>query len=632
MEKNVSNKITKNGLLMIDELPFDKTKKQKLNIDITLQIYYVSKYVHSYDNIYSLSLMDINYKYNGFIILFDSNSSPNIGDIINIKTISFIQHDSPNKIILILKYEIIENNAELINHPREMKLIKMQSEKKDIEKEKILSPTSDNISKVKLIKKNEIKLNISNQNIQKENSLFISNHKNKNELNQNKSNEKINNTSNKEEKYNLLSTLTSFSKNIKIKVKCVKKFLIKHYVSRISGLPGKFFSMILSDQEGFEMGASCFNDSVNVIYDKIEEGKFYDIKGGYIKINDRKFFETNSDYKIIFDRNTIIEELKDIEDFKKIKCDFVKLNKLEEINNEKLINILGYVINISDIITINTKYGEKKVRRIILGDETGYKVELSLWNTFAEIDIPINHFITAKKIRINQYNSIKKLGTVNASEIIIDDKLYLKEKQEIENKLKNKNFSFKFYQENFSDYFNDYQIYFLDELIYHFEEKADEFENYKVKCYVKDLTHNDNNYYIGCDLCKKKIKDINNNVYICEFCNKVIKKPKYLYSLCFTICDSSMEYKVKMFDDLGKIFLGYSAEDYKILIKNNDVKLKEIDKNILYKEFYFILKINSNVLINRQIIDIKVIKFEKIEEKIESEKIITLLNQLIEIN
>ena len=85
----------------------------------------------------------------------------------------------------------------------------------------------------------------------------------------------------------------------------------------------------------------------------------------YIKINDRKFFETNSDYKIIFDRNTIIEELKDIEDFKKIKCDFVKLNKLEEINNEKLINILGYVINISDIITINTKYGEKKVRRII---------------------------------------------------------------------------------------------------------------------------------------------------------------------------------------------------------------------------------------------------------------------------
>ena len=85
-----------------------------------------------------------------------------------------------------------------------------------------------------------------------------------------------------------------------------------------------------------------------------------------------------------------------------------------------------------------------------------------------------------------------------------------------------------------------------------------------------------------------------------------------------------------MFNELGKIFLGYSAEDYKLLIENNDInKLNEIDKKILYNEFYFMLRIKSNVIQDIQLIDLSVIRFEKIEKKIESENIIKLLNELL---
>ena len=91
-----------------------------------------------------------------------------------------------------------------------------------------------------------------------------------------------------------------------------------------------------------------------------------------------------------------------------------------------------------------------------------------------------------------------------------------------------------------------------------------------------------------------------------------------------------MDYKIKMFNELGKIFLGYSAEDYKLLIENNDInKLNEIDKKILYNEFYFMLRIKSNVIQDIQLIDLSVIRFEKIEKKIESENIIKLLNELL---
>ena len=637
MEKNIKNQITENGLLMIDNLPFGH-KSHNFNIDITLQIYHITKHIKSFHNIYSLSLMDIHHKYHGFIILFDKNSSPEIGDIIKLQTITFIKYDSPNKIILILKYEIIEKKVQLINFPSKIQTLQMKNEKKennDKVNEKILVQTNDNITKVKKIKLDEFKLNNSYENIkkEKENKLITSVEKDKNMLNKNnnKSTSNLIKPSNQKEKehFSLFSTLTSFSRNIKIRVKCVKKYPIKHYISRINGLPGKIFCMILSDKEGFEMGASCFNDSVNILYDKIQEGKYYEIKGGYVKLNDRKYSETNSDYKIILERNSIIKEIKDIDDFKDIKCSIVKLNKLEDISILNLINIFGYIINISDVIYVNTKYGEKKVKRVILGDETGYKVELTLWNNFAEIDVPINHFITAKKIRISEYNSIKKLGTLNFSEIIIDDKYFLKEKKEIEKQLKNKNFSFKFYEINFGDFFDNCNYYFIEEILNHFTENTEE-KYYKVKCYVKCFIHNDKNYYYGCNLCKKKIVILDKEKYFCDFCNQIIKNPKYFYSFSFTISDPTMDYKIKMFNELGKIFLGYSAEDYKLLIENNDInKLNEIDKKILYNEFYFMLRIKSNVIKDIQLIDLSVIRFEKIEKKIESENIIKLLNELL---
>ena len=633
MEKNYKNQITENGLLFIDNLPFDKKNKQKFNIDITLQIYKTSKYNYSKHNIYSISLMDYFHKYNGFFILFDENSSPKIGDIIKIKTITFIKLDSAKKIILITNYEIIENNVKLINQPNEIKLLEMRSDKKDLDKEKILIQTNDNTTKVKKLFNNDLKLNKSYENSKKENSFLPSVEKNQSLLNKNNNkstNNLINSTINKkEEEYSLFSSLTSFSKKKTILAKCIKKYSIKHYNSRTNGLPGKLFSVILSDKEGFEMEGCCFNDSVNILYDKFQEGKIYEIKEFNVKINDKKFLCPNVDYKLFFERNTIIKEIKQIEEFKEIKNNFVKFNKLEEINIENLINIFGYIINISDIISINTKFGERKIRRIIIGDETGYKVELTLWNKLAKINIPIKHFITAKRIKISQYNTIKKLGTINASEIIIDDKNCIKEQLEIEKKLKNKNFSFKFNKDNFSDFFNDYYIYFIDELLKHFEENSDEKELYKVKCYVKNLNHSDKNYYIGCNLCRKRIIISDKEYYFCEFCNNIFKQPTYFYSLNITICDCSMDYKIIMFDDLGKNFIGYSVEEYKKLIENKDLnKLKEIDKKMLYQEFYFILKIKSNVINNNQKIDFRVIKFEKVDEKKESESIISLLNKL----
>ena len=58
------------------------------------------------------------------------------------------------------------------------------------------------------------------------------------------------------------------------------------------------------------MQCTCFNKAVDKFFNIITEGKIYEIKGGYVKINDKKFTTIKSDYKIVLDENSVITEKK----------------------------------------------------------------------------------------------------------------------------------------------------------------------------------------------------------------------------------------------------------------------------------------------------------------------------------
>ena len=51
------------------------------------------------------------------------------------------------------------------------------------------------------------------------------------------------------------------------------------------------------------MQCTCFNKTVNKFYNLIEEDHLYEIRGGYVKINDKKYTRIKADYKIVLDEN-----------------------------------------------------------------------------------------------------------------------------------------------------------------------------------------------------------------------------------------------------------------------------------------------------------------------------------------
>ena len=52
------------------------------------------------------------------------------------------------------------------------------------------------------------------------------------------------------------------------------------------------------------MQAAIFDDTIDKFSPMLKEGNIYYIKGGYAKINDKKYTNIKTDYKLIFDFNT----------------------------------------------------------------------------------------------------------------------------------------------------------------------------------------------------------------------------------------------------------------------------------------------------------------------------------------
>ena len=110
-----------------------------------------------------------------------------------------------------------------------------------------------------------------------------------------------------------LSQLTTYTKDIHILVKITKIFPVKHINKHNNEI--KLFSFNFVDVDGTEMQGTGFNKGIEKHFNNLKEGYVFEIHGGYLKINDKKFSTVKSDYKLIIDDNT---------DIRKSEKEFVK--------------------------------------------------------------------------------------------------------------------------------------------------------------------------------------------------------------------------------------------------------------------------------------------------------------------
>ena len=539
--------------------------KENINIetDIYLQIYSIKETERDSKKVYMMSLCDLDYKLNTFFLASDKDI-PDLqeGKLIHIKEVS------PKKIknstfIRIKEYDILGDPLSL----PEVKEIKIEdfpfSKKKENDDVKMSSP-------MEIETKSE------------EGSMPLS-----------------------EDAYTSLKQLTTFSRDFIIFIRVTKKSEIKTFETRNNsmgtGSQGKLFYFIVLDRDGNEMQCTCFNKAVDKFFDVIEEDQVYEIKGGYVKLNDKKYTKIKSDYKIVLDENSKITKKIDNGTIKKNNMTIVKIKDIQNMNLYSIVDLCVVVLNVGEKMIKNTRNGSQPLKKIVVGDVSKYKIEISLWRVHSDTNVKFGDILLINNVKIGEYKgrtltsfdeTCIKINPPKTNEYVHELEEFI-QKNDIKGEWLDLENTTEIKHENKEENENYTSVHIRDVL-----ESLDDYEDVsnlsKVTAIVTQILHNEKNYYLGCSdrNCKRKLKfEEDTDEYVCPNCRKSTKTPTYYYTLSLRVKDASTEYWIDIFGKTAESIMKCTAEEYKdILESRNEEKLKEITHKVEFKVFNFWVK------------------------------------------
>lgn len=653
--------LSKDTILKLMNFPVSKSP---IIINFILQVHSIDRKekLTKNDSFFTSTLGDSSHKYCGFI-LKKQPSELKLGDLIKISTFFVWSiRKGQQKVFFIKEYEIVQRNCEivkglsiLIGDTKEVSN-NFQDNKGKIGKDKEVSNNLQNI-----ISNNKNNTNDKMFNLSKEEK-----NGDKEVVNRNKENNDKN-ILDKEKKIQipdasilrncLLSKITTFSKDIKLYVKVAKKCEVKGFFNKLRNSDSKLLSFDLIDITGYEMQAMSFDQGCDKFSNIIQEDKIYYIEGGYAKLNDKKYTNIKSDYKLIFDINTKIVQIPPENDTLFLKApqkkgidNIVKINNFPHHEPNSIVDCLVYVIESFSKRLKPTKSGEISFQRAIVGDDSGVKCEFTLWKKFAELDIKPGMILLLKYVRLNEYNGIR-LSTIDDSTIKINPTSEdVKGFENFQNFIKNqKEENWVMLQKDFdtnnATNITDVQsssvgeelntstlkIVYLKEILSSLNNTLKESSLSTIKCTILEVAHSTKNYYGGCPnkKCKKKLivnsykSEDNHKDWYCPMCKIKYKEPHYYYTVSLRVQDASYEYNIDFFGETVTKMFDIKAEEYKNYIENNDKdKLNLITEKLEFHQFFFTGKANFHFYNNKAKRKFFAYRYEQINQVNESRRLL----------
>ncbi|CAG9332084.1 unnamed protein product [Blepharisma stoltei] len=351
-----------------------------------------------------------------------------------------------------------------------------------------------------------------------------------------------------------------------IKARVFKKYVVQYFNEN----PGKFLAFHLIDAEGTKISGICFNKIADK-FDFIREDAVYSIKGGSVRHErpEYKFFESN--YKIQLNDISEVKELDDDGSIQKYQFEFVSISQLELLNENEIIDICGIIVEVFPPFEIQLKNGNSIVKRYVkIADETLNCIEIALWEEEANnASIVKGNAIAVKSARLNNYNHLSLTTERSRSRV-----LYSIDHPRI-NELK------KWYQSQNISGAELYNLTVQKEPVFstlsEIRSKSSSLlsENFKIYGYIGAIHHyNDISTiaYRACcsQYCRRKVKTQNEETkqFYCGFCKKSFENCNFLYNFQAEIVDSTGSLRVKIFDEVGAIIFGKSANELIDLIEH----------------------------------------------------------------
>jgi len=434
-----------------------------------------------------------------------------------------------------------------------------------------------------------------------------------------------------DKKYMKINSLSSFTKEICIKARVTKKMEKKNF-NKQSGAQGSVFGFNLIDDMGDEIPVSAFNHICEKFYDKIEENQVYEISGGYIKINDKKYSQIKSEYKLFLDDKTEIKPLQDDGKINKVNFKFVKIDELPNIEQYATVDIRAMVIEFGEKSIIRTKKMEERdVRKIFIGDSSGYKCEVAIWGKKADMMLDSNIVYGFKSLKVNNYKG-KSLNLGDESQIIeLDDKEAMNEKMECANFDGNfKVLPIEKIEENNSQMIPIKSIKEITDMLDTTDDEKFKFPLCKVKASIVSINLNERSYYNGCPDCKKKIAE---NDTECQFCKKTFTNPASYYSLNIKLKDHSGEIYTDVLGAVGQKVIGMNCEEFKdIMMSGDEDKQKSLARQVESQTSWFVISPKINLYNDIKRKRFSIIRVNEVDSQKNAEYIIDSFMKMAQFN
>ncbi|KAK4705716.1 replication factor A1, partial [Phenoliferia sp. Uapishka_3] len=360
--------------------------------------------------------------------------------------------------------------------------------------------------------------------------------------------------------------LSPYQNKWTIKARCTVKSDIRHW-SNAKG-DGKLFSVNLLDETG-EIKATGFNDEVDNLAPKFEEGKVYYISKARVNIAKKQFSNLSSEYEITFGRDTEVELCEDQDSAPQIKYSFVELSDLANLEKDATCDVLGIVVENGDLGEITTKATQKqlKKREVTIADRSGYQVRVTLWGKSAESWEDSDHGVVAiKGARVGDFGG-RTLSMGGGSTMSTDPDI--PEAHELRGWYDTEGNSKQFVGYSGAgssgsggpmkkEDFRTLESVKEDESLGQ-GEKPDFFNARATVILIKS----ENLSYPACpsEKCNKKVSMEGNDQWRCEKCDHVYAAPEYRYIMQMCISDYTNQIWISGFNDVGVTVLGKTADE-----------------------------------------------------------------------
>lgn len=360
---------------------------------------------------------------------------------------------------------------------------------------------------------------------------------------------------------------------------------------------GKLMNIEILDADGGKMRVCMFGEAVDMFEPIIQQGRTYFISKGQIKPSNKKFNPNGGDYEMTLDKNSTVVPTED-DKIPMQAYNFVPIIDIQNIDADKVIDVIGKVINVGDIQQINTKRGAQLAKRnITLVDSTMASIELTLWGKFAET-FNTDDILAAQGVKVSEWGA-RTLSTTFQSQLESNPDIPACHKLRA------------WYNANAGSLANVVQLTqagvrpsgqqgeggkeFKTTPYKTFKQVRDEnigrtgdADFYMVVATVSAIKHEKDVWYNACSQCKKKVTEASGaGGWMCEKCNQTFPSCDRRYILRATSCDHTGSEWINAFNEHGETIMGVSAQQVQQWKEAADPQYEAAFDSALFKEFVF---------------------------------------------